>query len=363
MDKYIGLDVHLKSCTLAVLNAAGKQLSWQVVETNGEALVEAVKGVSGNVHICLEEGTQSAWVYEILSPLVAEVIVIALSERVQGNKNDKEDAFRLAELHRTRTFKRCVYKEVGTFKQLRNLVRAYGFVTVDLVRCQNRLKAAYRAEGVATPGTALYREDSKEEWVVKLDVAHQVGTGFLHDQYRALEQLKEAAEKAMVKEAARHKAFKLLQTVPGVGPIRAAQLLSLVVTPSRFRTKRQFWSYCGLAIVTHSSSDWVKEGGGQWERKKVQQTRGLNRNHNHLMKGIMKGAAQTVLQQSGGALRTAYERLLEKGTKPNLAALTIARKIAAIILTVWKKNEGYYEAYEMELAIAKERVNGTALKT
>jgi hypothetical protein len=37
-----------------------------------------------------------------------------------------------------------------------------------------------------------------------------------------------------------------------MGPIRVAQLVSIVVTPHRFRTKRQFWSYCGLSIVMRS---------------------------------------------------------------------------------------------------------------
>jgi hypothetical protein len=144
-------------------------------------------------------------------------------------------------------------------------------------------------------------------------------------------------ERAMVAEARKHADYKLLQTVPGLGPIRAAQLLSVVVTPARFRTTRQFWKYCGLAVVTHSSSDWVVVNGKKI-RKKVQQTRGLNRDHNHVMKNIFKGAAMTVLKTGQGPLHDGYLRLVEKGTKPNLASVTLARKIAAIALSVWKHN-------------------------
>jgi hypothetical protein len=49
-------------------DSSGKRLTSHVVETNGQALVEQLKMIPGNKHVCLEEGTQSAWVYEILSP-------------------------------------------------------------------------------------------------------------------------------------------------------------------------------------------------------------------------------------------------------------------------------------------------------
>lgn len=75
------------------------------------------------------------------------------------------------------------------------------------------------------------------------------------------------------------------------GRATAAQLVPIVVRPHRFRTKRQFLSYCGLGIVMRSSSDWVRDKNGQWQRAPVQQTRGLNLTHNHHLKAIFKGAA------------------------------------------------------------------------
>ena len=70
MDRYVGLDGHARSCTLGVIGPSGKRLKSMVVETNGQALVEAVRGIAGQVHLCLEEGTQSAWLYELLAPHV-----------------------------------------------------------------------------------------------------------------------------------------------------------------------------------------------------------------------------------------------------------------------------------------------------
>jgi hypothetical protein len=37
-----------------------------VIETNGQSLVEFFKMQTGNLHVCMEEGTQSGWLAEIL---------------------------------------------------------------------------------------------------------------------------------------------------------------------------------------------------------------------------------------------------------------------------------------------------------
>jgi hypothetical protein len=42
-----------------------------------------------------------------------------------------------------------------------------------------------------------------------------------------------------------------------------------------------------------------------------------------------------------GPINRHYVRLLEGGTKPNLAKLTIARQIASIALAVWRTQEEY----------------------
>jgi hypothetical protein len=45
MERYIGLDVHLSSCTVAVVGPTGKRLGSQVVETNAAALVQVIRGI------------------------------------------------------------------------------------------------------------------------------------------------------------------------------------------------------------------------------------------------------------------------------------------------------------------------------
>ena len=340
MERYIGLDVHAASTTFAVLGESGKRLGSHVVETNGQALVEQLKTIPGNKHVCLEEGTQSAWVYEILSPHAKEVVVTMVTES-RGQKNDQRDAFHLAEQLRTGAIKRTVYKDAGEYRTLRELGRTHAMVVQDVVRVQNRIKALYRSRGVAVAGTAVYAEPSRDEYLEKLPEASRGAAKTLYTQYDAVEKIRRQAEKELIAESHRHPVSRQLESCPGLGPIRVAQLLSVVVSPGRFRTKRQFWSYCGLGIVMRSSSDWVKKDG-EWKRTDVQKTRGLNLNHNHTLKQIFKGAATTVVaQHEKDPLHQDYERLLAAGTKPNLAKLTIARKLAAIALSMWKSKEKY----------------------
>jgi transposase len=176
----------------------------------------------------------------------------------------------------------------------------------------------------------------------KLPDASRGAAKTLYAQYEAVETIRRQAEKELVTEAHRHPISRVLETCPGLGPIRVAQLIPIVVSPGRFRTKRQFWSYCGLGIVMRSSSDWVRKPDGGWARADVQKTRGLNLNHNHTLKWIFKGAATTVISQhEADPLHQDYQRLISAGTKPNLAKLTIARKLAAIALSMWKSKEKY----------------------
>jgi transposase len=58
------------------------------------------------------------------------------------------------------------------------------------------------------------------------------------------------------------------------------------------------------------------------------------------MKNLFKGAATTASMREG-PFRTFYQGLLEKGMVPAMARLTLARKIAAITLSVWKKGEAF----------------------
>ena len=166
MDRYIGMDVHSASCTVGVLSAKGKRLSSTVLETNGKALVEFLRLTPGTRRLIIEEGTQAAWPCEILSPHVHEMVVISVPKS-KGQKNDKLDAFGLAEKLRT-GIERRVFKGLGEFSTSSSMGKAYRTVMIDSVRVMNRLKGVIRSRGIPTTGRQVFGQNTKEKWIKKL---------------------------------------------------------------------------------------------------------------------------------------------------------------------------------------------------
>ena len=130
--------------------------------------------------------------------------------------------------------------------------RGSGLTKVD------QIKSRIREHGVE----ALFfninaAADKKRQEVIEQLPSHsRTSIGLLYDAYDGLLPVKRDAERALIREAHRHAITKVLESCPGFGPIRVAEVVATVVTPARFRTRQQFWSYCGLGIVTRSSSDW-----------------------------------------------------------------------------------------------------------
>ena len=262
--KFVAFDVHAKTTTFVVLNDRGKVVTQGVTETTASSLLSLVQGISGNVQLTFEEGTHAAWLYEILNGRVAKLVVCnpRKNRSRQENKNDRVDALQLARWLRSGDLSPVYHGDHGT-KTLKELVRGYENLVDDRTRVKNRLKAVYRSRGLLTPGRDVYKPDEREDWLSKLDsVGLRTRAEWLHAQEESMGAMVNAAKKAVESEARRHTGCKLLKSVPGIAWIRAATIVAHVKHPGRFRTKQQFWCYCGFAVVTVSSSDWeIAENG------------------------------------------------------------------------------------------------------
>ena len=181
-----------------------------------------------------------------------------------GSKADKVDARKLAELLRAGLL-RSVYHGHEATRNLKELVRAYETLSIDTQRTMARIKAIYRARGIRTPGRGVYQPKQRQRWLELLTEAGiRQRVAWLYEQLDQLKPLRREAKQAMLAESRRHRAVSLLRTIPQMGPIRAAFIVATVDTPHRFRTKRQFWSYVGLAVVTHMSAEYELTAGAVW---------------------------------------------------------------------------------------------------
>lgn len=341
-QKYVGLDVDQATIVAHVSDAQGGFVMETMLETKPSSIRQFLKSLDGTVHLAMEEGCMAAWLYDLVRPLVKRAIVCdpRRNKLVQsGNKGDRVDAQKLARLLRLGEL-HAVYHGDQSIRDLKELVHAYNSLVQDTTRTMNRLKAVYRGHGIASRGKAIYNNLTREDWIGKLQAeAARSRATCLYKQLESISELRDYTEKAMVKAARKHSVYKLLVKVPGLGPIRVSQIIAEVGTPFRFRTKRQFWTYCGFAVVTHMSSEYVVIDGRRRRRNKPLQTRGLNDNFNRGLKAVFKGAAVTAIERE--PFKQYYTRLIDNKMRPEMAQLTVARKISAIVLAIWKKGESF----------------------
>jgi transposase len=345
--KYIGLDVHQESISIAVLNAAGKIVMECVIETRAISILQLVRGLRGELHVTWEEGTSAAWLYDLIQPHVTEIVVCDPRQNAllkSGNKNDRIDARKLADLLRGNHLKAVYHGEHG-LRALKELARSYLTISKDVARVMTRVKALYRSWAIPCMGKQVYAPRHRAEWLAKITepgVHHRAE--FYYQQLDALRSLRQQVRHELLAESQKHPAWKLLRQIPSLGPIRAAVLLGIVQTPYRFRTKRQLWTFSGVGIETHSSGDYHFVAGQPPRAAQQVSIRGLNTNHNHDLKNLFQGAA-IIAAHKPGPFREFYAALLAKGLRPEMARLTLARKIAAITLHLWKKGERFEAQY------------------
>ena len=313
------------------------------METSAATILQFFAGVRGRLVVTFEESTCAAWLYDLLKPHVAELVVCNPRKNALlkvGNKSDRIDARKLADLLRGNHLKSVYHGENGV-RTLRELARSYLTTVKDMTRVMNRLKAVYRSWAIPCAGRDVYSVRRRTAWLAKIPhPGPRRRAEQLYQHLDMLQRLRQQVRREMLVESRRHPATARLRQIPCVGPIRAALLVALIQTPHRFRTKRQLWAYSGLALETRISAEYRYLEGQLQRSKKVLAIRGLNQDHNHDLKALLKAAATTASVRPG-PLQDLYQALLAKGMKPEMARLTLARKIAAIVLTLWKKGESF----------------------
>jgi Transposase len=101
--KYVGLDVHRDTISVAVLNGDGKLAIQSVIATQASAILDFLQGLRGTLHVTFEEGMHSGWLYDLLVRRVAHLMVCNPRKNAllkAGSKSDAIDARKLAELLR-----------------------------------------------------------------------------------------------------------------------------------------------------------------------------------------------------------------------------------------------------------------------
>ncbi|MDX2244319.1 MAG: IS110 family transposase [Leptolyngbyaceae cyanobacterium bins.302] len=332
MVYYIGLDAHSRTCTGVVVDEKGEIKLRQTFPTSEEGLQGFMARVPGEKHLTFEECHLAQWLYVTLKDQVDKLVVcnpVYLAKK-PGAKTDFRDALHLAQELRTGHLK-PVYHDESKWIELRVLVNNYLALVEEIVRAKNRLKAVFRSEAIDTNTTHFYttKDRTKE---LSHENARFVAEN-LYDQIAALEKLKEGYRERFKKNIKTYRPIKNLTSVPGIDTVRANVAAAVICMPHRFKNKHQFWGYCML--VRH-----IQMSGGR--------IYGNKRFHGRAeLRDIFIGAAESALR-TDTKLREYYDCLRAKGVDHKDARIALARKIAALVLSLLKNSETYREDFEQE---------------
>ena len=321
MRNYIGLDAHSKTCTFVVVDSRGRQTAHDRVKTSETEILKFLRSVKGSKALTFEETNLSKWLYTVTKTEVDKLVICnaALVNRRRGPKDDYPDTLHLAQQLRG-DFLTPVFHEDNFFTELRNVVSAYTDLVIDSVRLQNRYKALFRSEAHDTTGKKIYGDEGRIK-----ELSHETDQFVAQSIFKRLQLMRD--EKAgfidrFKKYERENTQIRALSSIPGIGEMRACAIAAIVCSAGRFENKFKFWAFCMLVKYDCRSDD-VSYG-----KKRVP--------GNRILKGVFMGAAQTVIDREGDLLWF-YKEQLEKGLDHRAGKKNLARKIAAIALSVMRK--------------------------
>lgn len=327
-------------CDLDPQRGRGQITKRMVVPTDRPSLRHALASARGRTRVVCESGPLAAWIRDTLETRMREVVVCDRRRTrltASGAKGDRFDADCLADLCR-RGQLHMVHVPRGDAARLRRLALHYARMLKERSRVIQRLRALFFECGI--------RVKTQRAAPERVPLRRLVAPGAKYVAVAYLEQLKVStllvaqSREALLALAERSPAFALLQTVPYVGEVRAAEILAIAGPPERFNSVRTFWSYGGLGVVQRSSADHRVESG---RAVREARTRGIRLRVGHpLLKQVLRDIALHASLGSGqfGATFRAH---VERGKSPAVARIALARKIAGIILAVWRSGVPYCE--------------------
>jgi transposase len=332
MNLYIGLDAHSATSTAVVVNELGDILLRKTFDTTEANLIGFIQSLPGDatLHLTFEECHLSQWLYVTLLEHVKNLLVCnpVYVAKKQGAKTDFRDALHLAQELRTGHLK-PVYHDSSRWIELRNLTNNYLSLVEDIVRAKNRLKAVFRSHGIGTDTKNFYQTPGRAKELPNTSIRFVAESLFV--QIENLEKVKLGYREYFERNMKKYRPMRNLDTVPGIDAVRANIIVATVCQPQRFPNKHQFWGYCML--VRHIQMS----GGRIYGNKRVHGRREL--------RDVFIGAAESALRTET-KLREYYDGLRRKGLNDKEAKIALARKIAALCLSLLKNNDIYKDDFD-----------------
>lgn len=346
MNHYAGLDVSLKEISICVVDADGKTVARGVSPADPEGVAGwfSTRSLSPEL-IVHESGQLSIWLQRGLERLGLPATCIdarkahkSLSAR--PNKSDAADAEGLAQLARTGWFI-PVHVRSEDSDRLRCLISARAQLISLRKDLEGHVRGILKTFGIrlTSIGTGGQRQAFRDQLASAGErdpVLRTIADGFIAA-HATLCQAAADLDKAVKKKAEDHPVARRLVTIPGVGPIVALSFVALVDDPARFRSTGNVGAFLGLTPRRYQS------GEMDWSGR-------ISKCGDGTMRSLLYEAASTLINrvQRFSALKSWAVRLAGRRGFAK-AAVATARKLAVLMLTLWK-NETEFKWKEEAVA-------------
>ena len=261
MGHYVGLDVHSKACVFEVQDAAGTIVAGGSVATTAEGLATLRAHCPPDTPIALESGTVTFFVARQLTalgfvPAVIDAHEVRLKAHRPRQKSDRRDAHELCEGLRRDIYRTRIHVPPAAVAELREtLSRRRHFVRGQVAEI-NAAKRLLRTAGLghltrdlgSNTGWLRLRATLPTDGALAVYVAqHHTAWRCAGEQIAALEQTLNKQQRAFADDV------RLLETIPGVGPIVALTAIATFSEVARFPGAKYAASYIGVVPATYQS--------------------------------------------------------------------------------------------------------------
>jgi transposase len=334
---YCGLDVAMKSSYLYITDGTGRKLTSGEIPTAADVLRQRLRPyLRGGLHIALEAGNQSAWLYDLLVELGAHVTVVNPTKvkliAESRRKTDKIDARVLCELLRLDGLPEPVHMPNAETRSLRGLLVARRQLVAARTKLCNVVRGMLRQEGLRLAARELNTFLSWQR-LLERSFTHAHLRPVLEAYYGSFEALTRSIQQLDRQLAQREESdprAAQLQTMPKVGRIASLTFLAAVDQVERFGTSRKLVSYSGLCPTVRSSGERTEYGS-------------ISRQGRSELRAVWVQIAHLVAadrSRSTARLRRWYSKVAShRGQKTAIVAL--ARKLLAIAYRLLRDDSVY----------------------
>jgi transposase len=335
---YIGLDVHKKTISYCVKDAAGQVHQEGKVGSTRRELDAWIKTLPQPRMIAMEATIFTGWIYDHLLPHAEKVKVahplMLRAIAAAKKKNDRIDASKIADCLRCDFLPEC-HMASTEIRDRRRTLRYRHLVLRQMVQMKNRVSGLLMESGVSYDKQRLHKMGYFTELFSTNEEINESIRPLLRlsrEHIQRAQRLDRALTSSLERDPLLSERLRRLRTIPGVGPITALTWALEIGDYTRFRSVKEAISYCGLCSAERSSAD-------KMMRMPISKQRNKHIQH------VLVEAAKMAPRYSH-ELALVREKEILRGNK-NRATLAVARKLVTYMLAVERRQQDFVPAEEM----------------